>query len=196
MSRRAEAGFSLIELVTVTAALSVLLLVVGASVDRVQRNFERQRLQLEALDNGRPALDLLVRLLRMAGHNPRGVAGVRGLDPDPDGNGAFDSIALQADWNPADGDFEDPYENVAFSVRGNALVKAELGDPPEGVVLATSVAALRFEYYDGGLGLLADAAAAPGSIRHAAVTLVLRADTPAAPPAVEIRSAATLRSRE
>ncbi len=191
-----EAGFSLIETLTVTAVLAVVLLTIGQLADRVQLAYLSQRRQLEALDNARPALDLIARLVRMAGGNPRGLAGVRAVDPDPDGNGALDSIALQADWNPPNGSFADPWENVAFSVRDNALVKVEAGDPPQGVLLGTGVAALRFSYLDAGLTPLADPVATPDAIAYVSLTLILRDAAPHAPPPIELASGAALRGRE
>jgi type II secretory pathway component PulJ len=191
-----EAGFSLIEALTVTAVMAAVLLVVAQMADRMQIGYLAQRRQLEALDNARPALDLIVRLARMAGGNPRGVPGVRAIDPDPDGNGALDSIALQADWNPPNGSFADPWENVAFSVRDNALVKVEAGDPPEGVLLGPGVAALRFAYLDAGLAWVADPIATPEAIAYVSVTLILRDAAPHAPPPIELGSGTAVRGRE
>ena len=196
-ARRREAGFSLIEMLTVTAVAAVVLMLVGQLVAGMQRGFATQRAQVEAIDNARAALDTMVRLVRMAGNNPRGRADVEAVHPDVDGNGLLDSLGLVADWNPADGDFDDPYESVLFFVSQGQLRKLEAGDPPEGVEFAPDVEALRVRFFDTGMGPIADPIATPGAIAFTELTLQLRPAAGAARSApIEITSGASLRGRE
>ena len=196
-ARRCEAGFSLIEMLTVTAVAAVVLMLVGGLVAGMQRGFAVQRAQVEAIDNARAALDTMVRLVRMAGNNPRERAGVQAVHPDVDGNGLLDSLGLTADWNPADGDFDDPYENVLFFVSQGQLRKLEAGDPPEGVEFASGVEALRVRCFDTDMGPIADPIATPGAIAYIELTLQLQPDAGAARSApVVITSGAALRGRE
>ena len=50
------------------------------------------------------------------------------IDPDPDDNDVFDSVRVQADWNPRDGDLNDAYEDVLFVVANGMLWKREPAD--------------------------------------------------------------------
>ena len=191
-----ERGFSLIEMLTVVGAMSVVLLAVGQLVDRMQRQYDSQRRQIEVVDNARAALDALVRLIRLAGNNPRGIVGLQAITPDLDGNGVMDSIAFQSDWNPADGAVTDPYENIVFFVANGKLMKREVGDPPEGVEFADGVESIRFSYADTDLNALANAVAAPGQIAYVGVSLVVRAAGPGGGPPLTLDSGAAVRRRE
>ena len=195
MDRR-ERGFSLIEMLTVVGAMSVVLLAVGQLVDRMQRQYDAQRRQIEAVDNARAALDALVRLIRLAGNNPRGLVGLQPITPDLDGNGAWDSIAFQSDWNPADGTVGDPYENIVFFVADGKLMKREAGDPPEGVEFADGVLSITFSYADTEMNALANPVAAAGQIAYIGVALVVRPPGPGATPPLTLNSGAAVRRRE
>lgn len=190
--QRREAGFSLLEMLTVVGVLLIVLLGVGLIVDRMQRQYDAQRQQVEAADNARAALDTMVRLVRMAGNNPRGLAGLQAIAPDIDGNGAFDSIAIQADWNPPDGALSDPYENIAFFVTDGRLMKREAEDPPEGVEFAQAES-MAFSYFDGGMNPLPNPGA--GMIAYVTISLVMKPPVPGA-TAVSITAGAALRRRE
>ncbi len=194
--RRRQAGFSLIELVTVVGVLAIVMLAVGQIVERVQRQYESQRKQVEAADNARAALDTLLRLLRLAGNNPRGLAGLSGIVPDLDGNGAFDTIALQSDWNPADGELGGPYENIVFFVAGGSLMKREEGDPAEGVEFAPGIEAVSFAYFDTSMNPIANPAAAADRIAYVSVSLLMQPPGPNPPPPLTIGSGAAVRRRE
>jgi type II secretory pathway pseudopilin PulG len=194
--RRREAGFSLVEMLTVVGALAIVLLVVGQIMERVQRQYESQRRLVEATDNARAALDTLVRLVRMAGSNPRGIVGLQPIVPDVDGNNALDSLALQSDWNPANGALTDPYENIVFFVANGRLMKREIGDPPEGVEFAPGIESIAFSYSDTNMNPLANPTAAAGQIAYVSISMVVRPPGPGAPPAFAVTSGAAVRRRE
>lgn len=193
--RRRQAGFSLIEMLTVLGVLTIVLLAVGQLVDRLQRQYDSQRRQVEAADNARAALDTIVRLVRLAGNNPRGLAGLQAISPDLDGNGTLDSIGFQSDWNPADGALGDSYENIVFFVADGRLMKREAGDPPEGVEFAAGIESMAFSYFDTDMNPLANATASPGAIAFVAISLVMRPQAPGQ-PAVSVEAGAAVRRRE
>lgn len=194
--RGREQGFSLVEMVTVVGVLAIVLLAVGQIVERVQRQYEAQRRQVEAADNARAALDTIVRLVRLAGNNPRGLVGLQAIAPDLDGNGALDTIAFQSDWNPADGVLSDPYENIAFFVADGRLMKREADDPPEGVEFAPGVESIAFSYADTNMSPLPNPAASAGQIAYVSISLVMRPPGPNPPPSLTITSGAAVRRRE
>jgi hypothetical protein len=132
----------------------------------------------------------------MAGSNPSGIANLNPIDPDPGGDGASDSIVIQADWNPADGKLGDAYENILFFVRDGRLMKLEAGDPPEGVEFAPGVESMHFEYFDGQMAPIANPAQAKGSIAYVSITLTLRAAAGGAGGRIQLGSGAALRNRE
>lgn len=193
--RRRQAGFSLIEMLTVLGVLTIVLLAVGQLVDRLQRQYDSQRRQVEAVDNARAALDTIVRLVRLAGNNPRGLVGLQAISPDLYGIGSLDAIGLQSDWNPADGALGDPYENIVFFVVDGRLMKREAGDPPEGIEFAAGIESMAFSYFDTDMNPLPNATASPGAIAFVAISLVMRPQGPGL-PAVSVEAGAAVRRRE
>lgn len=193
--QRRDAGFSLIEMLTVVGVLTIVLLAVGELVGRLQRQYDSQRRQIEAADNARAGLDTIVRLLRMAGNNPRGLDGLQPIAADLDGNGVFDTIALQSDWNPADGALGGPYENIVFFVANGRLMKREAGDPPEGVEFAPGIESLALSYFDTDMNAVADPVTGAGTIAYVTISLVMRPPGPRA-SSVSIDAGAAVRRRE
>lgn len=173
---RSTRGATLIELLIVVVVLVVVMGLVSSMLVRVQRDYASQRQLMEATDNARAALDMIVRLVRMSGCNPRHLPMLRPIDPDPDGNHRLDSIRIQADWNPPDGALDDPYEDVTFFVQDGKLMKREPGDPPEGVEFAAGIASLSFLYSDAGGNPVADPIATPGAIFYVEVHVQVRLD--------------------
>lgn len=126
----------------------VLFLVAGgifSLLHQTQRDFVRQRDVNRALDVLRTAEISIVEVLRQAGSDPFDT-GEGLLDPDPLNHGAFDNLRVKSDFNPADADFDDPLEDVAFWVAGDTLyVRWESGGDAE--ALAHPVESLTFEYF-------------------------------------------------
>lgn len=135
--------------------LAVLLSAVVGTIVRAQRGLVVSRERSTAVNSERHAHLMLARYFRLAGGSPTGVP-VDGLDPDPDGNGNFDSVRLRADFNPPDGDTADPGEDLLFFVRGDTMLVAEAATGGEEPYLV-GVRALRFEYFDRDGNPLADA---------------------------------------
>jgi hypothetical protein len=84
-------------------------------------------------------------VLRTARSDPFGTGSAL-LDPDPRGHGAYDNLRVKADFNPADGDFNDLLEDVSLWVDGDTLkVRWMAGGASE--ILAHPVDSLRFSYH-------------------------------------------------
>ncbi len=126
--------------------LGLLLSPVVGTIVKAQRGLVASRDRSTAVNSQRHAHLMLSRYIRLAGGSPTGVP-VSGIDPDPDGNGSFDSVRLRADFNPPDGDTADPGEDLVFFVRGDTMLVSESGTGGEEPYLV-GVEALRFEYFD------------------------------------------------
>jgi len=192
-------GFSLIEVLVTLAIFSITLGIVGEIIFRVQRDYLSQQQQIDAQNNARMALDILVRLIRVAGNDPQRI-GLQPIHPDPDGNGQLDSIRLRADWNPADGDLLDPYEDVIFSTpappNDNKLLLIQEGAAAP-VEFLDSIDTLSFRYFNRNNVEIVDPIANPGSIASVDVIIQTFAQVPGSSPiSTTFRSSATIRRRE
>ena len=78
--KKSEAGFSLIELLIVSVIIVFIIGMIGGIVTGVQRSYSKQRVQTEALNDATAALDMITRLIRMAGNNPNGISGFQGIE--------------------------------------------------------------------------------------------------------------------
>ena len=189
--QRKMQGFSLIELLVTMAVLSIVVGIVGQMVVSVQRDYLSQQQLIEAQNNARAALDIIVRLTRMAGNDPERI-GFQAIDPDPDNNGIYDSIHLRGDWNPADDDLLDTYEDILFSVSDGTLSIQEPGGTGPVLEFVDGIQSLQFIYFDRNNVQIFNPTATPGAI--ASVDILLQTSVPDFPP-VDFRSSATLRSR-
>jgi prepilin-type N-terminal cleavage/methylation domain-containing protein len=118
---RSTAGFSLIEMIISMSLLSLLLTSVFSLVWRIEKGYAHEKRVSEMQQNQRYGLELITKALRNAGNNPEGIA-LNKIDLDPDGNHQQDSIRIQSDFNPPDGDIQDSGEDVQFRVSGNCLM--------------------------------------------------------------------------
>jgi prepilin-type N-terminal cleavage/methylation domain-containing protein len=187
-----SSGFSLVELLLTIVILGIVLAVVGQTVMQAQGQYVEQRRRVEAQNHARTALDLMTRLIRQAGSNPREIAGLQAVLPDPDGNAQLDSIRIQADWNPPDGALNDPYEDVILTTDGVSLFIREPADPAP-VEFLEGISQMSFQYFD------ADGAAIANPIANAAtiasVDITLTCNIPDS-QALTLRTSATVRGRE
>lgn len=147
MSARVDRrGFSLVEMVTAIALLSIVMgSLVGVLVS-LQRDYTRQRDVNRSQETLRSAESAIVTVLRTARADPLETGGSL-LDPDPLSHGAFDNVRVVSDYNPADGDFDDPLEDVQFWLEGRAL-KVRWQSGGDALTLAGPVETLGLEYFD------------------------------------------------
>lgn len=172
---RGAAGFTLVELLVVTVVVLVTMGLAAAAMLSTQRAYGAQRERIETTHQAQAAIEMIARLVRMSGNNPFGLALVP-LDVDPDGNGTLDSVRVRADWNPADGDLADPYEDITFTVAGNQLFKQEPADAGP-VLFADNIQSLAFAYRDTNNNAIANPAASVGAIAFVTITVNTQATT-------------------
>jgi hypothetical protein len=181
---RSERGAGLVEILVMSAVMLIVLGIVTQVVIQSNKAYSTQRQLGEARENVSATLDMVVRLVRLA----------QVVNPDPDGDGALNSIYLEADWNPANGALTDPYERIRFWSDGTRLMKRE---PTDGaaVPFAERVQAVTFAYFDTNNAALANPVA--GANRIAYVTMTVRtSNNTDGTPGVTLQSAAAVRRTE
>ena len=189
-SRQGQKGFSLVELLIVIALLSVLMSITGQILVQVQGGYVSQNELMEAQHYAMATMDTLARLIRQAGNDPQRIDFVP-LDPDPDGNGEWDSIHIRSDWNPPDGLLDDPNEDIVFSTQNGTLFVEESGQAP--TKFLDGIESVTFSYYDRGNNLISDPAVTPDSIAYIKFDLEIQ---PEGSPSRIFSSGITIRTRE
>src|SRR5688572_26649707 len=123
LKEKNEAGFSLVEVSIVAVVLVAVIGIVASLVSSVKTSYAEMQPRTEALNDANAALDMLTRLIRMAGNNPNNITNLQGINPGTaDAGGVYRTITLRSDWrganpsDPPDNDTNDPWENVVFSV--------------------------------------------------------------------------------
>jgi Tfp pilus assembly protein PilW len=158
-----------------------------ADSDRVYRT---QRQHVETRGSAAAALDMMVRLIRQAGD----ATATTGIFPDPDANGALDSVRVVTDWNPRNGVVTDPYEDVTFTVAGGTLFKQEPTDAAP-VAFADQVQSIAFAYQTpGGVAIVNPMTVPKAHLGFVRVTL--QATPIANVPGRVFTSSASIRRRE
>jgi prepilin-type N-terminal cleavage/methylation domain-containing protein len=188
-----DAGFSLAEVLVATVVSLIGLGIVTDIFVQSDAVYATQRQYLEARTDAAGALDMIVRLVRQGGElsaaNP-----ALGVNVDPDGNNAADSIRVVADWNPRNGAVTDAYEDVTFTVAGGILFKQEPADGAP-VPFAEQVNALTFTYRTpDGLLLTTPWTANKRNLAH--VTVSLQSTPVNGSPGRTFTSSASIRRRE
>ena len=186
-------GYSLIEMLITIAVMTVVMGLIGTVMITVQRQYMSQQKLIDASNNARVALDLVLRLVRVAGNNPERI-GFEPIHPDPDGNSQMDSIRLRADWNPGDGDISDAYEDMIFSTSNGVLYirRPSDGSPVEFV---DRVESLTFSYKDRDGADISSSNAVANRNSIAYVDIELRTSVPDV-PAILFKSSAVVRTRK
>lgn len=170
---RLRAGFTLVELM----GSIVLLMIVGGALTsvliRTQRSYAEQRERSRADETVRSLDQLVSRFLRTAKTNPFGTANTA-IDPNPLGNVTWDNVRLRGDFNPADGDLADQFEDVLIYRQGDTVfVRWTALGTPEAV--AAPVTQLLFQYYTME-GVLITNPASVGTAARVKVTIAARGD--------------------
>lgn len=192
-----ESGFSLIELLIVTVILAFTIGIITGIVTGVQRSYSQHRPRTEALNDATAALDFLTRLIRTAGNNPKGISGLQPIDPGTTVGGIYKTIRIRSDWRGStmsslpDGDINDPFEDVIFSVSNNKLMKKESGDT-SAVEFLDNVSYLQFIYYDTNNIMITDPVTNHTQITRIDITIIM---SPSGTTPMTFTSSSFLRQR-
>jgi Tfp pilus assembly protein PilW len=113
-----EGGFTLVEFIISSL---IMMIVLGGTVTlatRIQQGYQYQADDTVVEQEARYALDWIARDLRSAGSDPyNAIANNQGIFLDPNGGANNDdSIRIQADISPTDGDIADAGENVTIAL--------------------------------------------------------------------------------
>lgn len=174
MTLSSERGLTMVELLVSSAVMVVVLGVSTTVLTKSSTMFTQQRGALDGRNSAAASVDLLARLLRQSSCISATDVYCQSIFPDPDNNGVFDSVRVRADWNPRDGDLNDPYEDVLFVVANGALWKREPADAAL-VWFGDRVQSLQFTYTNQNGGVLANPVARPDLIGGVTVTIVTTA---------------------
>ncbi len=185
-------GTTLVELLVTLTLLGFFFAIVGQILIQIQTVYLTQREVIRTQQDIRFAMNTLLRLLQVAGNSPTLPELVfQAVEPDPDGNAAWDSVRLRADWNPPDGDLLDDYEDVRFTTSNNTLFIQQATDPTP-VEFVSNIASIQFQYFGSNGNPLADPVGASDSIARVIVTIQ---GVPSGEKLVQLSSQAVLRNR-
>lgn len=152
------------ELLVVCVILVIILGIITTVVSGLQTNYHKRRIATQQINDGAAALDLLTRIVRVAGANTSSQA----LTPT-----GSNQLRIRADWNPADGSLNGQYEDVTFLVSGNSLYMRD-ENTNKLTEMTTNVNALNFQYYTiGGI-----ATVVPSQIASVKISLDVGTDLP------------------
>lgn len=166
-----ERGFTMVELLVSSAVMVIVLGVSTTVLTQSSRMFTQQRTAMDGRNSAGASVDMLARLLRQSSCISDTDVYCQSIFPDPDGNGVFDSVRVRGDWNPRDGAFDDPYEDVLFVVANNTLFKREPTDQAL-VAFGDGVQSIRFVYTNQNGGPLANPVARPDLIGGVTMSVV------------------------
>ena len=154
---RSEVGFSLIEILITTGLLIVIVGAASTLFVDISKGHVAQQDASEMQQNERFAMDAVLRAVRGAGNNPLGLSFDR-FDLDPDGDAQFNSLRIRSDFNPPDGDLNDPEEVLLFSVSNGVL---QMTDELSGTTteLAHNIAGMTLLFFDSSSNPYANVAA-------------------------------------
>lgn len=141
-----RAGFSTIGMIVAFILLGLLMAPMLGTILSAQHGFVESRDRARAAGSVRYAHLALTRFMRLAGSSPLGLP-LPGIDPDPDGNGVFDDVRLRSDYNPPDGDIDDPGEDLTFFLRVDTMF-VKSGDDGDEEPFLIGVDSLAFQYFD------------------------------------------------
>jgi prepilin-type N-terminal cleavage/methylation domain-containing protein len=126
---RARKGVTLVEMLIAMVLFSIVISATSRTLVTSQSTMVRQRGHVRADEALLVATSTLSTILRQTGADALGSAPDL-LTPGAPTNGVFNTVRVAADFNPVDGDVNDPLEDVEMSVFADTLrVRWQSGQP-------------------------------------------------------------------
>lgn len=133
-----QAGFSMVEMLLVLAALSILFGAIYTGFERLNRSYTAENVKAATQQSARIGIEMMVQDIRLAGLDPLGSAGAGIVEATPT------RLGFTADMNH-DGQLDGPLENVTYALNGTRLEQtSHLGTE----VLLEDVSQMQFTYLD------------------------------------------------
>lgn len=164
-ARPGEGGFSMVEMLLVLAALSILFGAIYSGFERLNRSYTAENVKAAAQQSARIGVEMMVQDIRLAGLDPLGTAGAGIVEATPT------RLQYTADVN-CNGLLGEEFENITYALNGNRLEQtSHLGTE----VLLDHVSQLQFTYFDAsGIPIpAADLASRRLDIRAIEITLTI-----------------------
>lgn len=155
--KSSESGFSLVELIITIIIMLIVLGILSGIIAGVQSEYKAHRQRMEAINSAQTAQDNITRIVRMAG--TKGIQCGSGFQPQAitpgaqKADGSYGSLAIQADWNPADCQLTGVDENVTIAVENGTLYLDAARQNP----FVEKINGIRFIFYDKANQLIPDA---------------------------------------
>jgi prepilin-type N-terminal cleavage/methylation domain-containing protein len=147
VSTRVRAGYTLVEVLVAMTIFSVFAGAIATAVITMQRAYTSQTTSVRSQEALRVAPLTLTTVLRTARANPFDRDDLSFIDADPFGDGLFSAIRVVSDFNPPNGETDDPLEDILVFVEADTLFVSWQADA-DPVATAFPVRNLRFEYFD------------------------------------------------
>ena len=144
-NRRPRSGVTLIEMLVAMTLLTLVMATVTSLITRTQRDYTRQREAIRLQENVRTAELVVTRLFRTATVDPLNL-NLGSVVINPLAHGALDNVRVRSDFNPVDGDVNDPLEDaLVYTAQDTLYVRWQAGAVPQPV--AFPVRSIVFEYF-------------------------------------------------
>lgn len=187
MHRRSEHGFTLVEMLLTSAIFTIVTASVLAMVADTYRSYVQEKNSSDVVWQGRAALDLLVRDLRLAGYPPTNTYAQAANVTSANSNLVAATFLAATATNvifEADLDGNGVVERVEYRVNGTALERSAVSKNADGSVPAAQYDTLASNVNNGATALFTyatdplSALASPGNINSVRINLFLRTPTP------------------
>lgn len=182
-----QRGFSLVEVLVATLVFSAAVAGVLTLVSATQRSYANEKSNVDAVWQGRAAIDLMVRELRMAGYPPKNTyVTSAGLTPANSNLVAATFVTATATdvVFEADLDGSGTVRRVEYCLSGSTLTRSAVSKNPDGSVPAPVYATVAENVNNGTTPLFEyttdpnSVQAPPGNVNSVRILLVLRTANP------------------
>jgi len=186
MQRHNARGFTLVEMLLTSAVFTIVTAGVLTMVARTYRSYTNEMITGDVVWQGRAALDLMVRELRLAGYPPRNTYAQAANVTPANSNlvaATFLTAAATSVVFEADLDADGAVERVEYRLNGTLLERSAVPKNADGSFPAAQYAALVTGVNNGSTPLFAYATdplsvlAAPGNVNSVRINLLLRTAT-------------------